>query len=42
MQYVWERGAVDTGFWWEKLLTGENLKDPGVDGMLILKWISKK
>jgi hypothetical protein len=31
-----------TGFWWTDLREGGNLKDPGVGGMIILKWIFKK
>jgi hypothetical protein len=29
-------------FWWENLREGDNLKDPGVDGMIILKCILEK
>jgi hypothetical protein len=29
-------------FWWENLRKGNNLKDPGVDGRIILKWIFEK
>jgi hypothetical protein len=36
---VWE---VLTGFWWEDLRERDHLKDPGVDGRIILKWIFKK
>jgi hypothetical protein len=36
------RGEVHTGFWLGELREGDHLKDPGVDGRIILKWIFKK
>jgi hypothetical protein len=33
---------VHTGFWLGDLRVGAHLEDPGVDGMIILKWIFKK
>ena len=37
MQHVW-RLEVCAGFWWEN----EHLGDPGVDGRIKLRWISRK
>jgi hypothetical protein len=31
-----------TGFWWGNLREGGHLKDPGVDGRIILKLIFEK
>jgi hypothetical protein len=42
MQHVWVRGEVHTGFWWRDPREGDHLEDPGVDGMIILKWVFKK
>jgi hypothetical protein len=39
---VWGRGEVHTGFWWGNLKERDHLKDPGVDGRIILKWIFEK
>jgi len=32
---------VHTGFWWGNLREGNHLKDKGIDGRIILKWICK-
>jgi hypothetical protein len=32
------RGEVHTGFWWGNLRERDHLKEPGVDGRIILKW----
>jgi hypothetical protein len=37
-----EKREVHTGFWWGDMRDGDHLEDPGVDGRIILKWISKK
>jgi hypothetical protein len=42
MWHVWGKREVHTGFWWGDLREGDHLGDPGVDGRIILKWISKK
>jgi hypothetical protein len=39
---LWGKGEVYTGFWWRKLGERGHLKDLGVDGRIILKWIFKK
>ena len=31
-----------TGFWWGNLRKRDHLKDPGVDGMIILRWFFRK
>ena len=31
-----------TGFWWENLRESGHLKDPGVDGRIILRWIFRR
>ena len=33
---------MNTGVWWENLREGDHLKDPSVDGRIILKWILEK
>jgi len=36
------RIEIYTGFWWGTLMERNNLKDVGVDGKKIFKWIFKK
>jgi len=36
------RGGAHTGFWWENLKERDHLRDPGVDGRIILRWIFRK
>ena len=36
------KGDVHTEFWWGNLEGGDYLEDPGVDRIIILKWIFEK
>jgi hypothetical protein len=42
MWRVWVRGGACTGFWWGNLSEGDRCRNPGLDGMIILRWISRK
>jgi len=33
------RGEVCTGFWWRNLRERDHFGDPGLDGMVVLRWI---
>ena len=33
---------MHTGFWWGNLRVGGHLKDAGIDGRIILKWVFEK
>lgn len=39
---IWERGEINTAFWWENLKESNDLEDISVDGTLILKYILKQ
>jgi len=36
------RGVAYIGFWWGNQKERDNLGDPGIDGMIKLKWIYRK
>jgi hypothetical protein len=42
MYHVWGRGEVHAGFWWGDLRKGDHVKDSGLDGGIILKWIFER
>ena len=42
MKSVWGREEVHIGFWWGNLGERDHLKDPGIDGRIIIKWIFRK
>jgi hypothetical protein len=33
---------VHTGFWWGNLRASDHMEDPGIDGRIILRWITSK
>jgi hypothetical protein len=39
---VWWREEVPAGLWWTNLREGDNVKDPGMDGRIVVKWIFEK
>jgi len=36
------RGYLCPGFWWGNLRERKSLKDPGIAGRIILRWIFRK
>jgi len=42
MQLIWGRQEVYTGFWWENLMERHHCEDPGLDEIIILRWIFRK
>jgi hypothetical protein len=42
MWHVWEIGEVHAGIWWVNVKVRNHLEDLGVDGKLILKWVSNE
>ena len=36
------KGVAYTGFWWGNLRERYHLGDPGVDEMMILRWVFRK
>jgi len=40
--HAWGRRQEYKGVWWGNLRERDHLGDPGVGGMLILRWIFKK
>jgi hypothetical protein len=42
MKHVWGRREVCRGFWWGNLREGDHMEDPGIDGMIMLRWIFRK
>ena len=42
MWRVWVRGGGCTGSWWGNWREGDHWGDPGIDGQIILRWVSRK
>jgi hypothetical protein len=42
MWHIWVTGEVHIRFWWGEGRERDHLKDVGLDGKIILKWIFKK
>jgi len=39
---TYEKGEEYTGFWWGSLRERDHLRDTGVDGRIIFRWIFRK
>jgi hypothetical protein len=39
---MWVREELHTGLWWGNLGERHHLEDPGVDGIIVLRWIFRK
>ena len=39
MWHVWGIGEMPAGFWWGNVMEGDYLKNLGLDGKIILKWM---
>jgi len=42
MYHVWGEKRYIQGFWWGNMRERDHLEDRGVDGRIILRWISRK
>jgi len=42
MWCVWRRAEAYTGFWWGNLKERDHLRDPSIDGRIILRCIFRK
>jgi hypothetical protein len=42
MWHVWGRGEVYTDFWWGNMRERDHLKDPNLDGRVILRGYSRR
>jgi hypothetical protein len=42
MWHVWETGFLRTLLWWRDLRERGHFKDLGLDGIIMVNWISKK
>jgi hypothetical protein len=42
MRWAGHVAHMEERFWWENLTERDHLEDPGVDGRIILSWITRK